>query len=183
MSLELSILVGCGIVVLYTLLGGFWAVSLTDTLQGLLMALTAVVIPVAALIAVGGPAGLWQGMQAVSEWTVDGRLVGTDQTVFLSFTRDLEPVAGIGLVLGLQRAYVLFVRKAFAAREARRGLNVVLAMAAAQFAIGVAGTWLDLFLASRAAIAAPERIGPIIVEPDSVVTIPGSIQSQLEGVD
>lgn len=42
-----SILIGGGIIMLYTLLGGFWAVSLTDTLQGLMMAL-------AAWLAVGG---------------------------------------------------------------------------------------------------------------------------------
>jgi hypothetical protein len=70
----------------------------------------------------------------------------------------------VGLVTGLQRAYVLFIRKTYAAREIRRGLSLVLGMAAAQFVIGVAGTWLDLFTASRAAMAAPDRIGQIILE-------------------
>ncbi|MDA0372576.1 MAG: sodium/proline symporter [Planctomycetota bacterium] len=60
-----SILVGSLIVVVYTVLGGFWAVSLTDTLQGLWMAATAVALPVAALIAVGGPSGLAAGVGAV----------------------------------------------------------------------------------------------------------------------
>jgi hypothetical protein len=69
----------------------------------------------------------------------------------------------IGLVAGLQRAYVLFVRKAYAAREARRGLRIVLGMAAAQFVIGISGGWLDLFFASRAVIEAPDRIGQIMV--------------------
>jgi Na+/proline symporter len=51
---------------IYTLLGGFWAVSVTDTLQGLLMAFTALLLPVAALLAVGGVEGFFEGLRAVS---------------------------------------------------------------------------------------------------------------------
>lgn len=65
LSVRTSILIGAGIIVLYTLLGGFWAVSVTDTLQGLLMALTAVVLPAAALMEVGGFSELIQGLRAV----------------------------------------------------------------------------------------------------------------------
>ncbi len=60
-----SIAIGAGIVVLYTLLGGFWAVSLTDTLQGLLMAVTSIVLPWAAVIEVGGPAALLESLQGL----------------------------------------------------------------------------------------------------------------------
>ena len=62
-SMESSILLGGLVILAYTLLGGFWAVSLTDTLQGLTMAAAAVFLPVVALIRVGGPAGLIQGYQ------------------------------------------------------------------------------------------------------------------------
>jgi Na+/proline symporter len=61
-----SILLGALIIMVYTLLGGFWAVSVTDTLQGLLMALTAVLLPAAALIEVGGISGFIEGLRAVS---------------------------------------------------------------------------------------------------------------------
>lgn len=54
LSKQTSILVGAGIVLIYTLLGGFWAVSVTDSIQGLLMAVAAIVLPVTALLAVGG---------------------------------------------------------------------------------------------------------------------------------
>jgi sodium/proline symporter len=84
-----SVLLGSGVVVVYTLLGGFWAVSLTDTLQGLLMAATAVLLPVAALVAVGGPAGLAEGMRAVPA------------EHFLNLTGRSAEVAGVGFVLGL----------------------------------------------------------------------------------
>ncbi len=60
-----AVLVGSGVVVLYTLVGGFWAVSVTDTVQGLVMALTSVALPVAALTAVGGPAGLARSLSTV----------------------------------------------------------------------------------------------------------------------
>jgi sodium/proline symporter len=61
-----SILIGALIIMIYTLLGGFWAVSVTDTVQGLLMAFTAVLLPAAAFLEVGGFQGFWQGLQAVS---------------------------------------------------------------------------------------------------------------------
>ena len=50
----------------YTLLGGFWAVSVTDTVQGLLMAFTALLLPIAALMEVGGFSGFVEGLRAVS---------------------------------------------------------------------------------------------------------------------
>jgi sodium/proline symporter len=63
-SSGLSIAIGAAIILLYTLLGGFWAVSVTDTLQGLMMAAAAVLLPVAALVHVGGPAELVSGLRA-----------------------------------------------------------------------------------------------------------------------
>jgi len=88
MDMVSAVLVGGGIVLLYTMSGGFWAASISDLVQGLVMAAAAVVVPVAALIEVGGPAELWQGMQAVSEdygslsrgatgWAFIGIVVGT----------------------------------------------------------------------------------------------------------
>ncbi|WP_448550369.1 sodium/proline symporter [Thalassotalea fusca] len=65
MSANTSILLGTIIILIYTLLGGFWAVSLTDTLQGILMVATAVLLPVAAIITIGGFDSLWQQMQLV----------------------------------------------------------------------------------------------------------------------
>lgn len=86
-SLTSSILIGGGVVAFYTLLGGFWAVSLTDTLQGILMAVTAVLLPLAALLQVGGPSGLMEG------------LAGMDAG-YLSLTNNLPAIAGLMLVLG-----------------------------------------------------------------------------------
>lgn len=49
-----SIILGGAIIMVYTLLGGFWAVSITDTIQGFLMLLTAILLPAAAISQVGG---------------------------------------------------------------------------------------------------------------------------------
>lgn len=83
-----AILIGSGIVVFYTFVGGFWAVSLTDTLQGLLMALAAVVLPLAALAAVG-PGNL---IPRLAEVPVDG---------YLSLWQGMPLSAGVGFAAGL----------------------------------------------------------------------------------
>lgn len=59
-----SVLIGAAIVLLYSLLGGFWAVSVTDMLQGALMAVVAVALPVTALIAAGGFGGIADALSA-----------------------------------------------------------------------------------------------------------------------
>lgn len=51
-----GMLVVSAVVVLYTLVGGFLAVSYTDMVQGLMMAVALVAVPAAAIVAVGGPA-------------------------------------------------------------------------------------------------------------------------------
>jgi sodium/proline symporter len=88
LSMTESILIGATIIMVYTMLGGFWAVSVTDTVQGLLMALTALILPIAALSAVGGFGGFISGLQAVST---------AEQ---LSFTGGNAGLVAIGVVLG-----------------------------------------------------------------------------------
>ncbi len=65
LSKQTSIVVGAGIVLAYTLLGGFWAVSVTDTIQGLLMVIAAIVLPGVTLIAVGGIDALLSGLNEI----------------------------------------------------------------------------------------------------------------------
>lgn len=67
LSKQTSILIGAGIVLVYTLLGGFWAVSVTDTVQGLLMFTAAVVLPIVSLAAVGGVDGLLTGLDVIGQ--------------------------------------------------------------------------------------------------------------------
>ena len=55
---HIAVLIGAVVVLAYVWLGGFWAASVTDSVQGLLMALTALLLPILALAAAGGPAEL-----------------------------------------------------------------------------------------------------------------------------
>ena len=66
-SAVIAIVVGAAIVIAYVFLGGFWAASVTDALQGLMMLAVALILPIVALVAVGGPAGLWQGLVALDD--------------------------------------------------------------------------------------------------------------------
>lgn len=88
MSMSFSIVLGALIIMVYTLLGGFWAVSVTDTLQGLLMAFTALLLPAAALIEVGGPGGFVEALRAVSS------------PAQLSWTAGNAGLVAVGVVLG-----------------------------------------------------------------------------------
>jgi sodium/proline symporter len=85
LSLAVAVLIGAGVIVLYTLLGGFWAVSVTDTVQGLVMAGTAAFLPLVALAAVGGPEQLIGGLAALDAGSARPPVAG---------------FAGIGFVLG-----------------------------------------------------------------------------------
>lgn len=57
-------IVGAMIVVFYSLVGGFWAVSVTDTIQAAIMMLVSLGVPLAALIAAGGPVEVWAALTA-----------------------------------------------------------------------------------------------------------------------
>lgn len=84
-----AIVLGATIVLAYVMLGGFWAASITDSMQGILMALSALLLPLIALHAIGGPAVLISSLgadsaQSISLWTGQKSLP-----------------AGIGFVIGL----------------------------------------------------------------------------------
>lgn len=89
MDPTLAIALGATIVLAYVMLGGFWAASITDSVQGILMATSAVVLPIAALFAIGGPAVL------MSSLNVDGL------SAITLWTRQDSLAAGVGFVIGL----------------------------------------------------------------------------------
>ncbi len=88
MSSAESIALGGIIILLYTLLGGFWAVSVTDTIQGLLMLLTAVLLPVAAVVHFGGPQAFYAA------------LAHNNDAVFISWTGNATGLTALGMLLG-----------------------------------------------------------------------------------
>jgi sodium/proline symporter len=64
-SYHVGMIVVTSVVVAYTLFGGFLAVSYTDFVQGTIMLLALILVPVAGLIAVGGPGELVESVRAV----------------------------------------------------------------------------------------------------------------------
>ncbi len=62
MTFDHAVLLGATVILIYCLLGGFWAVSVTDMLQGIVMMLAAIIVPIAALNVAGGFEGIAQGL-------------------------------------------------------------------------------------------------------------------------
>ncbi len=58
----MAVIIGAGVILAYTFLGGFWAVSITDTLQGLSIAAIATILPFAVLASAGGFDGVAAGL-------------------------------------------------------------------------------------------------------------------------
>lgn len=65
LSYELGLFLTAGVVVAYTLFGGFLAVSLTDFVQGVIMFIALVLVPVVAIIKLGGVDATLAGVSAV----------------------------------------------------------------------------------------------------------------------
>jgi sodium/proline symporter len=84
-----AIIIGAAVVLAYVWLGGFWAASVTDSVQGVLMALSALILPALALHAAGGPGELAANLTAAN---TSGSMLWTNQATVL---------AGAGFVLGL----------------------------------------------------------------------------------
>jgi len=83
-----AVMLGAAIVLMYSVLGGFWAVSLTDTLQGMVMAVIALGLPLVALVAAGGPGELFQ------------ELARTTDEAYLSWGGQQGVLLFIGFVVG-----------------------------------------------------------------------------------
>ena len=81
-SQTLGLLITAGIVVFYTMMGGFLAVCLTDVIQALLMIFALVILPIMAIIHLGGPGVLLRTLEALNPQFIDpfalslGTLIG-----------------------------------------------------------------------------------------------------------
>ena len=64
--IEESVILGAAIIFIYTVLGGFWAVSATDAIQGVVMAFATIVLPIAAIAALGGPLAFLDALATVA---------------------------------------------------------------------------------------------------------------------
>jgi len=89
-----AIIIGAVVVLAYVWLGGFWAASVTDTVQGLLMALSALLLPLLALLAVNGPGELLRNLAAESP---GGLQLWTSQSSWPAALGFVFGLFGIGL--------------------------------------------------------------------------------------
>lgn len=96
-SYHLGMIVGIGIILLYTTLGGFLAVSWTDLVQGLLMVTTVVVLPLVGIRALGGFGGLWAELHRIDPKLLTWQGAGGEpaQGLFLGTV-----IGGLGWGLG-----------------------------------------------------------------------------------
>ncbi len=89
-----SVMIGAGVILIYALLGGFWAVSITDTLQGAIMAIIAVLLPALAVVAAGGPSGIVETLSVSQPEAYLDPWGGRARFAFLGFAIG---IASIGL--------------------------------------------------------------------------------------
>ena len=71
MEFRTAVMVGGAVVMVYTMSGGFWAASVTDMIQGLVMAAASIAVPLVALVEVGGFQELWTGLESAGGQYVD----------------------------------------------------------------------------------------------------------------
>lgn len=89
-----GVLLGAWVILIYALMGGFWAVSLTDTLQAAVMALISLVLPVLALMSAGGVSGVIETLSATMPPAYLDPMGGRGLFAFLGFAFG---IASIGL--------------------------------------------------------------------------------------
>ena len=141
-----SLLLGAAIILLYCLLGGFWAASFTDTLQGVVMMLAAILVPVLAVEEAGGFGQIVRSIGASHPALLDSS-GGHAGFVFMGFVLGL---AGIGLgTLGQPHllARLMAVR---GERERKQGFAIAMSWAVIVY-IGMA----SLAMAARSLALAP----------------------------
>lgn len=63
MNLSQAVVIGAAIILAYSFIGGFWAVSLTDTLQALIMLLVAVLLGIMVLVELDGVGAMIEALQ------------------------------------------------------------------------------------------------------------------------
>jgi len=125
-----AIWIGALVVLIYVLLGGFWAASVTDAVQGVLMAFVALALPIVALTSVGGFGALWEKMHALNE---PGLLAIVNQPHLLGALLFVSGLFGIGLGYPGQPHVVNRFMAMSDARDIRRARQVALVWAAIIF--------------------------------------------------
>lgn len=137
---QYAVIIGAVIVISYTFLGGFKAVCWTDFIQGTLMFIAVVVVPIAAIIKIGGPSKLDTAFLSFMK-DANGKSIG-----FLTLTSSMA--WGLGY-FGMPHILVRFmaIKNADEIKDARKiAISWVLISLAAATIIGIIGhTYFQMF--------------------------------------
>lgn len=125
-----SVLVGASVILLYSLLGGFWAVSVTDVLQGAIMGFVALLVPALALIAAGGPVEVLAALGAHAPASFLDWRGGKEAFLFLGFALGVFSI-GLGTLGQPHLLARLMAVRDEAAR--RRGFRVAMSWGVAVY--------------------------------------------------
>ena len=150
----LGIVITAGIVLAYTMIGGFLAVSLTDFVQGLIMMVALIVMPLVVMFGPGGSAG-----GSIAEVPVDG---------FLDISKGLTAIGFISAVtwgLGYFGQPHIIVR--FMAIDKLKNVPRAAAYGMGWMGIALLGA-VGLGLAGRAYV---ERNGLVVEDPETIFIV------------
>jgi sodium/proline symporter len=143
-----SLLLGAGIILVYCLLGGFWAASVTDTLQAALMLAAAILVPAVALWHAGGPAEIFATLSDANSAAYTDWQGGMPGYLFIGFVLG---VWGIGLAALGQPQLLARLMAVRGERERRQG-----------FIISI--SWAVLIFTGMAVLAFAAR--SLLIQPD-----------------
>jgi sodium/proline symporter len=157
---DVAVLVGAGVILFYTMMGGFFAVAWTDVIQAMMMVFGLVVLPLVGTIKLGGPAALWTKLASIApaEAGYLSLRVGKDGIALATFL-----IGMIGIGLGYPGQPHIMVRFMAIKRAAlvRKGalIGVVWAVVALYGAVFIG-------LVARAVLTTapgdPERVMPML---------------------
>lgn len=104
LTFELGFVITIGVVLLYTVMGGFTASTYTDVLQALLMTAFAIIVPIAVLVVVGGPSELMTQFNNAASDNMTSFTGGRTPYEFLIFsTIAVIALGGLGQPHGVVR--------------------------------------------------------------------------------
>ncbi len=155
-----GILIGCGMILFYTVLGGFLAVAVTDLVQGLIMAFSVLVLPVVAIWDLGGLDRLWEIMAQAGQAQSMLRLNGGETG--LAF---LLGVAAGGLSWGLGYPGQPHILVRFMALREKRKLRAAALISVVWVLIALYGAMFVGFAARGCFLAGledPDRAFPLL---------------------
>ncbi len=93
-----GLFVTAGVVLAYTVIGGFLAVSLTDFVQGCIMFIALILVPIVALFMVGGFSGLQESIVAAGPGIQTDGTFGPERSGFFSWTEGATVLGVISLL-------------------------------------------------------------------------------------